>query len=70
MSQTWGIIATNPHQCLTILDDFRPDNLLTHLPLHMRSVASRNLAAQDKCGWMTKTFFERISLNTQCPKRP
>jgi hypothetical protein len=39
-----------------------------HLPL--RSVASRNIAAHDKSNWMTKTFFERISLNMQCPKRP
>ena len=60
----------NPHQCLTILDDFRPGNLLAHLPFHLRSVASRNIATHDKSNWMTKTFFERISLNTQCPKRP
>jgi hypothetical protein len=31
-------------------------------------VASRNIAAHDKSNWMTKTFFERISLNTQCPE--
>jgi hypothetical protein len=56
----------NPHQCLTILDDFRPGNLLAHLPLNIRSVASRSLAAKNT-DWMTKTYFERISLNTQCP---
>jgi hypothetical protein len=56
----------NPHQCLTILDDFRPGNLLAHLPLNIRGVASRFEAAKDS-NWMTKTYFERISLNTQCP---
>jgi hypothetical protein len=56
----------NPHQYLTILDDFRPGNLLTHLPLNIRSVASR-LEALKNSNWMTKTYFERISLNTQCP---
>jgi hypothetical protein len=55
----------NPHQCLTILDDFRPGNLLAHLPPNIRSVASRLEAANSN--WMTKTYFERISLNTQCP---
>jgi hypothetical protein len=56
----------NPHQYLTILDDFRPGNLLTHLHLNIRSVASR-LEALNNSNWMTKTYFERISLNTQCP---
>jgi hypothetical protein len=36
----------NPLQCLTILDDFRPGNLLAHLPLNIRSVASRLEAAR------------------------
>jgi hypothetical protein len=49
-----------------ILDDFRPGNLLAHLPLNIRSVASRLEAAKNS-NWMTKTYFERISLNTQCP---
>jgi hypothetical protein len=31
----------NPHQYLTILDDFRTGNLLAHLPLNIRSVANR-----------------------------
>jgi hypothetical protein len=56
----------NPHQCLTILDDFKLGNLLAHLPLYIRSVASRLEAAKNS-NWMTKTYFERISLNTQCP---
>jgi rRNA maturation endonuclease Nob1 len=54
----------NPHQCLIVLDDFRTDNLLAHLPLNIRSVASRSEAAKNT-DWMTKTYFERISLNTQ-----
>jgi hypothetical protein len=56
----------NPHQCLTILDDLRPGNLVAHLPLNIRSVASRSEAAKNT-DWMNKTYFERISLNTQCP---
>jgi hypothetical protein len=46
----------NPHQCLTILDDSRPGNLLAHLPLNIRSVASRLEAAKNS-NWMTKTYF-------------
>jgi hypothetical protein len=53
-----------PHQCLTILDDFRPGNLLAHLPLNIHSAASR-LEAAKNTDWMTKTYFECISLNTQ-----
>jgi hypothetical protein len=41
--------------------------LLAHLPLNIRSVVSRSEAAENKSDWMTKTFFGRISLNTQCP---
>jgi hypothetical protein len=48
----------NPHQCLTILDDFRPGNLLAHLPLPLRSVASRNIAAHDKSNWYGLTGLE------------
>ena len=56
----------NPHQCLSILDH-SPGSLLAHLPLNIRNLDSRNLAAEDRSGWMNKTFFERITLNTQCP---
>jgi hypothetical protein len=48
----------NPHQCLTILDDFRPGNLLAHLPLPLCSVASRNIAAHDKSNWYGLTGLE------------
>jgi hypothetical protein len=50
---------------MTILHDFRPGNLLAHLPLDIRSGASRSEAAKNTDS-MTKTYFERISLNTQC----
>jgi hypothetical protein len=30
----------NPHQCLSILDDFRPGYLLAHLSLNIHNVAS------------------------------
>jgi hypothetical protein len=33
---------------LTILDDFRPGNLLPHLPLNIRSVVSLSEAAENK----------------------
>jgi hypothetical protein len=36
--------ARNPHQCLTILDEFRPGNLLSHLPLNIRSAVTRSEA--------------------------
>jgi hypothetical protein len=47
--------------------DFRPGNLLAHLPLNILSVVSRNEAAENRSDWISKTFFERISLNMQCP---
>ena len=55
----------NPHQCLSILDH-SPGSLLAHLPLNIRNIDSRKIAAESN-DWMIKTFFERITLNMQCP---
>jgi hypothetical protein len=38
----------NSHQCLAILDDFKPGFLLAHLPLNIPSVVSRSEAAEKK----------------------
>jgi hypothetical protein len=35
--------------------------------INICSVVSRSEVAENKSDWMTKTFFGRISLNTQCP---
>jgi hypothetical protein len=35
---TYIYSSRNPHQCLYILDDIRPGNLLAHFPLNSRSV--------------------------------
>jgi len=56
----------NPYKCLSIIDH-SPGSLLAHLPLNIRNLDSRNLAAQDRSEWMNKTFFRRITLNMQCP---
>jgi hypothetical protein len=56
----------NPYKCLSLLD-YSPGSLLAHLPLNIRSLDSRSLAAEDRAGWMNKTFLERITLNMQCP---
>ena len=56
----------NPYKCLSIIDN-SPGSLLAHLPLNIRNLDSRNLAAQDRSEWMNKTFFRRITLNMQCP---
>jgi hypothetical protein len=42
-------------------------NLLAHLPLNIRSIASRSEAAENERDLMTKSFFEPVSLNMQCP---
>jgi hypothetical protein len=56
----------NPHQCLTILDDFTPGKFLAHLPLNIRNVASRIEAAKNT-DWIARTYVERIFLNTHWP---
>jgi prephenate dehydratase len=33
----------------------------------IRSVVSRSEAAENCSDWISKTYFERISLNMQCP---
>jgi hypothetical protein len=37
------------------------------LPLDAYSVISHCEAAENRSDWILKTFFENISINTQCP---
>jgi hypothetical protein len=59
----WGVLSAHLHDFLATDEKLS----MQVAPLNIHSVVSRSEAAENCSDWISKTYFELVSFNTQCP---